>query len=247
MVKSALKKVNDFTYFIASSPNIQLFSHMLFSHACIVCEAESKVLVCVRCEKLVTALRVDKEKSCPVCAMPVQVNRVCGQCLSNKPSFDRTVSAFFYKPPIAHVISKYKYNAKLWTVKWLSEELLKVASDERRPDIIFPVPLSAFRIKERGYNQSWEIAKRLAKSLNCFAVPDGLIRIRDFQPQQQLSRRKRLLNPKGGFACHWDVVGKQVAVVDDVMTTGATVSEIANVLKKAGAAGVVVWVVARTP
>jgi ComF family protein len=116
---------------------------------------------------------------------------------------------------------------------------------------VLPVPLSAERLRERGYNQAWELARRVARSLACEADATLLLRVRDTPHQLALPRERRAANVRGAFLVEprrvRDLRGCDVAVVDDVMTTGATGAEIARTLKQAGAHSVRLWVVARTP
>jgi ComF family protein len=120
-----------------------------------------------------------------------------------------------------------------------------------RPDLIVPVPLSPARLAERGYNQAWELARRLARSTGVPARADVLQRVLDTPHQADLNRAQRLLNPRGAFTVptrrRAAVAGLRIALVDDVLTTGATAREAAQALLRAGAAAVDVWVVARTP
>ena len=116
---------------------------------------------------------------------------------------------------------------------------------------MLPVPLSAARLSERGYNQSWELARRCARHLGCRADSELLIRIKDTSRQASLSREQRATNMRGAFAVEptrrAEVRGRSVTLVDDVMTTQATADEAARTLLTAGALSVDVWVVARTP
>ncbi len=144
-----------------------------------------------------------------------------------------------------------KFGAQLPLAAWLAERLADalLAAPGTLPELILPVPLSMPRLRTRGYNQAWEVARRLGPRLGIPAVPDGLRRLRDNPAQSTLDRDERLANLQGAFdvpdpAC---VAGRHVGVVDDVMTTGATLSEIATQLKRAGAARVTNCVALRTP
>jgi ComF family protein len=110
-------------------------------------------------------------------------------------------------------------------------------------DCVIPVPLSAARLRTRGYNHAAEIARHLRPAKLDLAL---CVRTRDTPPQMDLPYDERRRNVRGAFRCTRALAGESVAVVDDVMTTGATLDEIASVLKTAGAARVVNWVVART-
>jgi ComF family protein len=119
------------------------------------------------------------------------------------------------------------------------------------PDLVLPVPLSATRLAERGYNQAWELARRVARLAALPARADVLLRPLDTAHQADLNRAARQHNLRQAFMVdprqRAAVQGRRVALVDDVMTTGATVREAAAALKRAGAAAVQVWVLARTP
>jgi ComF family protein len=125
------------------------------------------------------------------------------------------------------------------------------ASDAARPDWLLPVPLAAERLCERGYNQAWELARRVARRLPCACDARLLLRMKDTPHQLALPPERRAANVRGVFALEprrrLEVQGRSVALVDDVMTTGATVAEIAATLLLAGARSVQVWVLARTP
>jgi len=119
------------------------------------------------------------------------------------------------------------------------------------PGLLLPVPLSLQRLRERGYNQAWELARRLARALGTRADARLLLRIRDTPHQLALPPEERAANVRGAFAVEparrAELRGASVTVVDDVLTTGATLREIARVLRHAGVAQVHVWTLARTP
>ena len=119
------------------------------------------------------------------------------------------------------------------------------------PTILLPVPLSAERLRERGYNQAWELARRLATSLRCEADARLLLRIKDTPHQLAFPPDRRAGNVRAAFAVEprrlADIRGRHVTIVDDVMTTGATLGELARTVLQAGATEVDVWVIARTP
>ena len=119
------------------------------------------------------------------------------------------------------------------------------------PALLLPVPLSRERLRERGYNQAWELARRLARRFRCEADSTLLLRIRDTPHQLAAPPERRAANVRGAFAIEprrrSEIEGRSVTLVDDVMTSAATASEISRVLRSAGAARVDVWVVARTP
>lgn len=120
-----------------------------------------------------------------------------------------------------------------------------------QPDLFLPVPLSPARLAERGYNQAWELARRLARGLDRPALASGLVRVFETERQAELSRDERQKNLKAAFlvepGLRTQLQGRHLGLVDDVMTTGATAREVSATLLRAGAGRVDLWVVARTP
>ncbi|MGF2530351.1 ComF family protein, partial [Ralstonia pseudosolanacearum] len=177
--------------------------------------------------------------------------RHCPACLAGAPDFDATVVIADYAWPLDHLVTGLKFRAQLPLAAWLAERLADalLAAPGTLPELLLPVPLSMPRLRTRGYNQAWEVARRLGPQLGIAAIPDGLRRLRDSPAQSTLDRDERLANLQGAFdvpdpAC---ITGRHIGVVDDVMTTGATLSEIATQLKRAGAARVTNCVALRTP
>ena len=183
--------------------------------------------------------------ACTQCAVPLESRGVCGSCLSHPPAFDASIAAFHYRFPVDQLLHRYKYGAYLALSGFFVESLLQAVRGQSLPDVVAGVPLSRERLAERGFNQAIVVADGLARSLGIGTEHDMLKRVRHTQPQAQLDWSSRQSNVKGVFACEMSLQGKHVALVDDVMTTGATLNEAAVALKKGGAARVTVWVVAR--
>jgi ComF family protein len=176
--------------------------------------------------------------------VPLASGRVCGACLDRPPRFDRVEAAFAYQFPVSALIHAFKYGRKLALARVLAELMAPhVASDV---DAIVPMPLARGRLAERGYNQALEIARRVASLTGVTLLPDACSKVADTPAQASLPWKARARNVRGVFVCHAAVEGQRIAVVDDVLTTGATMNELARVLRKAGAAEVRGWVVART-
>ena len=180
---------------------------------------------------------------CPRCALAAPGGALCGRCLAEPPHYDATVAALAYAFPADVLIHALKFRGELALAPLFAGILSQTISRSERIDLVVPVPLSAQRLRGRGYNQSAEIARRLAQRapLELFLCE----RSRDTAAQTDLPWSERQRNVRGAFRCARSISGT-VAVVDDVMTTGATLNEIALVLKRAGAGRVVNWVVART-
>ena len=187
------------------------------------------------------------------CALRVPPDMaLCGVCIRTPPLFERAVTAFDYAFPWDHAIAAFKFRGELQWSAPLAQALANAARDEHDAvDLVTAVPLADSRLRERGYNQAWEIARRTAKLLGLPARHDLLHRLRDTPQQMQLNRRQRDANLSGAFMpgeadARRAVQGRCIALVDDVMTTGTTANEAARALLEAGARAVHLWVLART-
>jgi ComF family protein len=217
---------------------------------CALCRGWERERVCAACR----ARFVEAVPRCVRCALRVPDGVTqCGACLAAPPPFDTTLAALDYGHPWDGLIGRFKFHAALDLGASLAQLLAEAwrASGRPRPDWLLPVPLSPQRLRERGYNQAWEIARRLAQMLAIRAEPRLLLRLKDTPHQLALPIEQRAANVHAAFAVEparrAELRGRRVALVDDVMTTGATAAEIARVLRQAGASAVDVWVVARTP
>ena len=211
---------------------------------CILCGAAAgSEILCARCDSALPRLH---GALCPQCALPLPAAAVCGACQRRPPSFQQTFAALEYVFPVDSMIHAFKYSGNLALAPLLAGHLVDALHAHRRPDVVVPVPLSRMRLRERGFNQSLEIARLVARRLELPWAASLLVRVRDTERQTTLPWRARSANVKGAFACSSDLQGKHCALVDDVMTTGATLDEAASVLRRRGAESVSVWVVART-
>jgi ComF family protein len=180
---------------------------------------------------------------CPRCALASPSGALCGRCLAEAPQYDATVAALWYRFPADALVQALKFGGELALAAFLSR-ILREKIPREPVDAIIPVPLSPARLCQRGYNQAAEIARRLERGRVELELCE---RTRDGPPQVELPFAERQRNVRGAFRVSRKLDGASIAVVDDVMTTGATLDEIARALKGAGAARVVNWVVARTP
>ena len=172
---------------------------------------------------------------------------MCGECRRRPPQFDETVAAFDYRFPIDRLVQRFKYAGDLALGRWLAEQLATRLARVDPPALVVAPPSSPERLRERGFNPGLEIAKTVASRLRLGRSIDAVSRTRKTAPQPGLGRKARRRNLEGVFDCRLPLEGRHVAIVDDVLTTGATADAVAAVLRKAGAARVSVWVVARTP
>lgn len=211
---------------------------------CLLCGANSRDgLCCAACAAELPRLTM---AHCPVCALPTHAGEACGKCLKHPPPFERTVAAFSYSFPVNQLIKTLKFHERLILVNFLADELAQ--SITVRPDCVVALPLHPSRLRERGFNQSQLLAARIAGCLHLPLLTDACHRVRDTPSQSSLPWKERDKNMRQAFAvasaAH--VHGKHIAIVDDVMTTGASIGELARALKQAGASEVSAWVVART-
>lgn len=186
---------------------------------------------------------------CPVCAQPTPLGEVCGACLKRPPAYERCVAAFRYAPPVDGLVQRFKYGGELPLAHFFAEELAAELTaglaGRNRPDVVLPLPLHPSRTRERGFNQAVEIGKALCRRLDLPLDYQASQRIRPTPPQAGLSLRERRRNLRGAFACGRDLTGLRVALLDDVMTSGASLEALANAVRRAGARQVEVWVAAR--
>lgn len=188
---------------------------------------------------------------CPRCALPLAVPApLCGECLHDAPPFTAAFASFLYAAPLDQLVTRLKFGGNLAAGRVLSElwiDALNTASPAR-PDALIPVPLHAERLRERGYNQALELARPLASAFGMVLRDDVLVRTRATSAQSNLDSAERHRNLRGAFnIVSGTVLPAHVALIDDVMTTGATLRECARTLLRAGVARVDVWTLARAP
>ena len=189
-------------------------------------------------------------QSCRMCALAGMESdlSVCGACLAQRPAWDEAVAALVYEYPADQLVQRFKFQRSLACGQLLADELILAVSRSTvtRPDLLLPVPLHFSRRFWRGFNQAEFLARQLGQALEIPVRVNRLRRRRKTTAQSGLDRSARRKNLGGAFSCN-ALTGKAVALVDDVMTTGATLSECTRVVRSAGAAHVSVWVAARVP
>jgi ComF family protein len=216
---------------------------------CELCVASAGgALLCARCSASLPRLPA----ACEVCALPCPGGAICGACLAHPPPYMAVVAALVYAFPADRLLQQLKYGGRLALADWAAATLaasVEAALARRtlnaRPDRVVALPLAVARQRERGFNQAREIASRIA-AVTALPLAMPLARIGSGPPQAALSWSQRARNVRGAFAVTGEVRGASIALVDDVMTTGATLAEAARTLRRAGAARVECWVVART-
>jgi ComF family protein len=228
-----------------SFDNCLTVARWLMAPACFLCGGRDDGSgLCEECQESLPKL---SDMRCPVCAVPTATSELCGRCLRNPPQFDRVVASFSYEFPVTVLIQSLKYRGVLACARPLAAGLIDRLEKEPCPDLIIPMPLARARLAARGFNQAVEISRCLASEFGVRLTLDACRRTGEGTPQALLPWKKRATNVRNAFSCEFDVSGKSVAVVDDVLTTGATLNELARTLKRHGAREVVGWIVARTP
>jgi len=194
------------------------------------------------------------ESGCLTCGLPLPQAAEqfqCGECLAGESPLTLAVTPLFYQKPVSQMITAFKHRRGLaqghLLAQLLADEIRDHYIDKELPEVIIPVPLHWQRWMWRGYNQSAELGKQLSRVLGLPCQNHLLRRVRRTPSQQALSRKQRLYNLKGAFRINHVIPYKRIALLDDVVTTGATTSEIARLLLKQGASEIHLWAIARTP
>lgn len=237
----------------------RLFNHISRSvpHICALCHHTSTASLCHDCLHRYFS---GNPPRCRQCAHSLAENRndvrLCGACLKRPPAFDYTVTVTDYTPPIDQLVQSFKFGGNLSLAPLFARLMYDAIQNQESktvppPVILTAVPLASKRLVSRGFNQALEIAKPLAHRLGIPLMPHLIHRMRETAPQTTISLNERRKNIRGAFAIsetgRTPIQNQHIAIVDDVLTTGETMGEMARILKQAGAACVSCFVWARTP
>ncbi len=222
---------------------------LLYPPFCLLCgrRSRSQWELCAACTRDLCWNR----HFCRLCAAPmpfgVGVQR-CGDCLRSPPPWDGAISPLLYTWPLDHLLQRFKFSGDLATGRVLGELLAAylAAGNIMKPDLLLPVPLHVARLRSRGFNQALELARPVARRLRlCIADDRVCVRVKNTAVQSELDAVARRRNLRAAFEIGHSLIGAHIAVLDDVLTTGATASALASTLRQAGAAKVQVWCLAR--
>lgn len=226
------------------------FEALLWPPCCVLCRGVGTTGrdLCAPCEHDL----VLNGMSCRLCAQPLAhghaAQAVCGRCLGARSLVDSSFVPFRYAYPLDRLIQRLKYGkdfsvagvlGALFAKHWLARPR------NAAPELIIPVPLGYRRYCQRGFNQAQELASVVARHCGILMRSDLVERCRETQEQAALSRRRRTRNVRGAFRLTQALPAKQIAIFDDVITTGSTVNELAKLLRRAGATTIEVWAIAR--
>jgi ComF family protein len=219
--------------------------------SCALCGKEHDAALCDGCHAQFFAT---EKQRCTCCGIPVSGparDTMCGDCLKQPPAFDATIVATDYAPPVDRLVLGLKFGSRLETAPLLAQLLHHATKGTRLPHLLTATPLGSRRLVERGFNQALEIAKPLSRSMRVALDPRLVVRYRETRAQATLHPDERRDNIRNAFvvppSSMGRVRGRHIGVVDDVMTTGETLNEIAATLKRFGATRVTNIVFARTP
>lgn len=219
----------------------------LLAPRCIACAQAPGEPLCAGCAADFFAADARRCRHCALRLPAATAADACADCLRAPPQFDATVALADYAPPVSGMVLALKYGHRLELARVFGRLLAARLRREELADVLLaPVPLAFERLSERGFNQAREIGRALAGALRLPLHADLLLRTRHTPAQESLKRDERRRNVRGVFAVRGAVAGRTVVVIDDVMTSGGTLDEIARVLKAAGAMRVLNLIVART-
>ncbi len=221
---------------------------------------------CVFCQKTVDQATAQDIEICPDCYQALPHNTTCcvrcalplaeditsatfcGRCIKKRPAFDYACSPFRYEDDIIKLVHQLKFSEKIRFSRSIGEMLLAhFSARNEKPDCLLPVALHPSRMRQRGFNQSIEISRVLAKKLAIPIEHSVIVRQRSTAAQTGLSAKQRQKNIRGAFSVAGELNHQHVLIIDDVMTTGATVNELATLLKKNNVERVGVLCIARAP
>lgn len=231
--------------------SVQIFKalgYSLLSPTCVVCR-----LPCTQHRDLCQHCAADflpTKQACYQCALPLETkNAICGQCLRNPPPYQHCIAPYLYQAPLSGLIQTLKFQQQLVHANvlghLLADHLQKQYAKQPLPEVIIPIPLHRNRLRQRGFNQAVEIGKVVSRRLQRPLDRYSARRVRNTQPQSDLTAEQRRHNLRGAFTINQLKVN-HVAVLDDVITTGSTLQEFCGELRNLGIEKIDVWCVART-
>jgi ComF family protein len=227
----------------------KLFSH-LFPSRCILCQktVNQAIEICPDCYSSLP----HNDSCCLRCALPVpedlKKSVICGRCIKQAPEFDYAYSLFRYESNVIGLVHQLKFGERIGHARSIGEMLCsQLHQAGESPDCLLPVPLHDLRLRQRGFNQSVEISRVIAKKSGITIEYDAVVRHRRTPAQTGLDAKQRKNNIKDAFTVTQALDYQHVLIIDDVMTTGATVNELARLLKKNGVMRVGVMTIARAP
>ncbi len=236
----------DFTLY---NTQLKSFIQWLLPSTCQDCgqKCDSDTLFCLDCESKLPRI----SNGCKQCGQPIPNahTSICGRCLSSPPHHDSCFSPFEFSRPLADHIRRLKYQDSPQTSRRLAKLFLKEldGADLMPPEALVYVPLHSRKLRSRGYNQAHQLAKAISIELEIPIIKGAIVKTKSTPDQASQTLSQRRANLIGCFKINKPIPFKHVAIIDDVITSGATVEEISKILKKNGVDYLQVWSIARTP
>ncbi len=224
---------------------LKCITDLIFPDLCAGCGKKEKTF-CEDCKRGIE--EVDPYRSCPLCGRFTGRSIICGECLGEKRNYSRGFFLYYYTTPIKNAIYAFKFDGK----KRVGRILVQMANERimglrNRFDYLLPVPVTERRLKERGFNQAYIIAKEISRIISVPVLSNTVIKLKETKDQYTLDRTERAKNVKGVFALveKDHLKDKNILVVDDLFTTGYTVMEVVKTLRSAQPKDVCIFAIAR--
>lgn len=229
--------------------------YLLLPTSCIGCQEFQTETICQKCRKRLNDFQINRCSQCALPIAPHEKNPLCVDCLRKRPAFDATLCLDSYGGFLTEAIHSYKYQHQIAIAHGLLDAWLDIYPsgllDSQAVDWILPIPMSQEKLHQRGFNQSWELCKIFSKKLRIKTHWKVLQRMHIEGNQVSASKQERAQRLNNVFSIIPKnislIKNKNIVLIDDVMTTGATLSVIAQLLKDFGARSVHNWVILRTP
>ena len=233
---------------------IKFILNWIIPYRCVICKQfqhdnanfiEHEPIICKKCISIMPYLQT----GCAQCNLPIKSGELCGKCLTNTIYFDITYSPYAYTFPIDKMIHQLKYAGKIDLIKplasMMASHIQQYHDKANLPELLIAVPSHPSRLRQRGFNQSLELTKHISKLLKINYLKQAIVKTKSSPPQASLSLKKRHSAIRNSFKINHKITARHVAIIDDVMTTGATASELARTLKHNGVEYVEIWCLAR--
>lgn len=231
---------------LAGKQALQACQRTLLAGDCLLCGAFEQAPTSQLCQACLDDLPYHRGAQCPKCALPTVHGSVCGRCIKRPPAFDHTQAIFAYTFPIMPMLQRFKYQQAMAIGHCLTELTLQTWQPELAYDGLIPMPMHPNRRMQRGFNPTEQLANAISRHTGIPVWHQHCERILDTPPQASLSLKQRLKNIRRAFKTTQRVDGQRILLLDDVMTTSASLNALATVLKSSGAARVDCLVIART-
>ncbi len=216
----------------------------ILPHRCVLCRDVCEYGFCTDCSKLLPWIIC----GCAGCGKRISSHGLCGRCQNGKSIVAATLVPFVYEPPISEFIISLKYSGQLFMAASLGKIFSQyvISSATALPEALLPIPLHPKKLRSRGFNQSYELARIISKQLDIPVITDALIRHTDTPSQTGLSGLQRRRNVRSAFSLKKPIHHASVAIIDDVITSGSTLQAVARAIQKGGVKKLSAWAIATT-